>query len=96
MSDQVFVYTKQWEWNQEVQMVPGDDWDVIQFTVEDSNPSAAAVVEESPKVEEETASTRTVITAVPKTGPSGTLVWIILASLIIFGGYIYIKKRADI
>ena len=40
--------------------------------------------------------TRTVITAVPKTGPSGNLVWIILATLAIFGGYIYIKKRADI
>ena len=40
--------------------------------------------------------TRTVITAVPKTWPSGNLVWIVLATLAIFGGYIYIKKRADI
>lgn len=40
--------------------------------------------------------TRTVITTVPKTWPSGSLVWIILATLAIFGGYIYIKKRADI
>ena len=40
--------------------------------------------------------TRTVIPAVPKTGPSGNLIWIILATLAIFGGYIYIRKRADI
>ena len=40
--------------------------------------------------------TRTVISAVPKTWPSGNLVWIILATLAIFGGYIYIRKRADI
>ena len=40
--------------------------------------------------------TRTVITAVPKTWPSGNFVWIIIATLVIFGGYIYIKKRADI
>ena len=40
--------------------------------------------------------TRTVIPAVPKTWPNGNLVWIILATLVIFGGYIYIKKRADI
>jgi len=40
--------------------------------------------------------TRTVITAVPKTGPSINIIWIILATLAIFGGYIYIKKRADI
>ena len=40
--------------------------------------------------------TRTVISAVPKTGPSGSLIWVILATLVIFGGYIYVKKRADI
>ena len=40
--------------------------------------------------------TRTVIPAVPKTGPNGNLIWIIIATLVIFGGYIYIKKRADI
>ena len=44
----------------------------------------------------QTTITRTVIPAVPKTGPSGNWVWIILATLAIFGGYIYIKKRADI
>lgn len=40
--------------------------------------------------------TRTVIPVVPKTGPSGNIIWIILATLAIFGGYIYIRKRADI
>lgn len=45
---------------------------------------------------DKTTITRTVIPAVPKTGPSGNLIWIILATLVIFGGYIYIKKRADI
>jgi LPXTG-motif cell wall-anchored protein len=33
---------------------------------------------------------------VPKTGPSGSIIWIIIAALAIFGGYIYIRKRADI
>jgi hypothetical protein len=37
-----------------------------------------------------------VIAATPKTWPSGRLIWIIVATLAIFGGYIYIKKRADI
>jgi hypothetical protein len=37
-----------------------------------------------------------VIAATPKTWPSGSLIWIIVATLAIFGGYIYIKKRADI
>lgn len=45
---------------------------------------------------EEKIPTRTVIPAVPQTGPSISRVWIILATLAIFGGYIYIKKRADI
>ena len=40
--------------------------------------------------------TRTVIPAVPQTGPNRNVVWIIIATLVVFGGYIYIKKRADI
>jgi hypothetical protein len=37
-----------------------------------------------------------VIPVVPKTWPAGSIIWIIIAALAIFGGYIYIKKRADI
>ena len=81
ISDQVFTYTKQWDWDQKIWLIPGDGWDEIRFTVPSSSNSTA---------------TRTVIPAVPKTGPSIGLVWIILATLAIFGGYIYIKKRADI
>jgi hypothetical protein len=37
-----------------------------------------------------------VIPVVPKTWPSTSIIWIILATLAIFGGYIYIRKKADI
>ena len=83
MSDQVFVYPKQREWEQKIWMIPGDGWEEVQFTIEWAivpNPNA----------------NRTVIPAVPKTGPSGNIIWIIIATFVIFGGYIYIKKRADI
>ena len=86
ISDEKFTYTKQWEWEQKIWMIPGDWWDEIKFTIESDNTEAAA----TPTV------TRTVIPAVPKTGPSGNVIWIIIATFIIFGGYIYIKKRADI
>lgn len=48
------------------------------------------------EISNKTNITRTVITAVPQTGPKTNIVWIIIATLAIFGGYIYIKKRADI
>ena len=83
MSEQVFVYPKQREWEQKIWMIPGDWWDEVQFTIDwiaTPNPNA----------------NRTVIPAVPKTGPSGNVIWIIIATFVIFGGYIYIKKRADI
>ena len=80
ISDQSFTYTKQWNWEQKILLVP-DDWgDSIQFTI-----SAGW-----------STRSRTVISAVPRTWPSFSLVWVILATLVIFGGYIYIKKRADI
>jgi LPXTG-motif cell wall-anchored protein len=37
-----------------------------------------------------------VIPVVPKTGPSISLIWLIIATLMIFGWYIYIKRKADI
>jgi LPXTG-motif cell wall-anchored protein len=85
-SDQTFTYTKQWDWEQKVWMIPWDGWDEIRFNIGWKKSS----------IWEKTEVTRTVISAVPKTGPSGSLIWIILATLAIFGGYIYIKKRADI
>lgn len=103
MSDQVFTYTKQWDWDQKVQMVPWDGGDIIEFTVTDTNPTG--IVETSTPTEKAEAATptenksettRTVIPVVPKTGPSGSLILIIFSALAIFGGYIYIRKRADI
>lgn len=100
MSDQVFTYTKQWDWAQKVWIIPWDGWDQIRFTIgsdwtystddadDESNNETANENEDKP--------TRTVIAATPKTWPSGSLIWIIVATLAIFGWYIYIKKRADI
>lgn len=59
----------------------GDTSDVNNIDIENNNQATV---------------TRTVISAVPKTGPSWSLVWVIIATLAIFGWYIYIKKRADI
>ena len=95
MSDQTFTYTKQWEWEQKVRIIPWDWWDEIRFTIPWSK-SASVENTESTQQEEKATVNRTVIQAVPKTGPSGSLIWIILATFAIFGGYIYIKKRADI
>ena len=97
MSDQVFTYTKQWEWDQNVRIIPWDWWDQMKFTIA-SDWSYSMVDNEVDETNEknEDKPTRTVIEAVPKTGPSGSLIWIIVATLAIFGGYIYIKKRADI
>ena len=67
-------------------MIPGDWWDEIKFTIEWEN--TETTINPTP--------TRTVITAVPKTGPDGHIIWLVIATFVIFGGYIYIKKRADI
>ena len=83
IEDQVFTYPKQWDWDQKIWMIPDDWWDEVQFTIQWE-------VVPNPNL------TRTVIPAVPKTWPSGNIIWIIIATLVIFGGYIYIKKRADI
>lgn len=104
MSDQTFTYPKQWDWDQKVRMIPWDGWDIIEFTIASDKPAGTAEVKTA-DLDKETAknapaednsATRTVIPVVPKTWPSGTLIGIILAALAIFGGYIYIKKRADI
>ena len=67
---------------------------------EDTNYTASYdehyITNDTTPINDEATITRTVIPAVPKTWPSGTLIWIILATLTIFGGYIYIRKRADI
>lgn len=90
-----FTYTKQWEWDQKVWLIPWDGWNDIKFTI----PSNSSSIENTNKKISEkngTKATRTVIAAVPKTWPSGNIVWIILATFIIFGWYIYIRKKADI
>ena len=83
ISDQVFTYTKQRDWDQKIWLIPDDGWDEIQFSIQWTTSTNSW-------------ATRTVIPAVPKTWPSGSLIWIILATIAVFGGYIYIKRRADI
>ncbi len=95
MSDQTFTYTKQWDWEQKIRMIPWDGWDEIRFNIGWKNSSSANTDEDSSNWEKSEV-TRTVISAVPKTWPNGSLIWIIIATLAIFGGYIYIRKRADI
>ena len=95
MSDQKFVYTKQREWDQNIRMIPWDGWDEVKFTIGGGKNSGKEVKKEDTK-KDNSEITRTVIPVVPKTWPNGSLIWIILATLAIFGGYIYIKKRADI
>ena len=85
-SDEKFTYTKQREWEQKIWMIPGNWWDEVKFTIE----------WDTTKAEVTPVANRTVIPAVPKTGPNGGIIWIIIATFIIFGWYIYIKKRADI
>ena len=82
ISDQVFVYTKQWDWEQQVWMIPDDWWDELKFTIAWAKTSENA--------------TRTVIPAVPKTWPDWNVIWLIVATMLVFGWYIYIKKSADI
>ena len=94
MSDQVFTYTKQWEWDQNVRIIPWDGWNQIRFTIPAGWTSQISNSQNNK--ENDSKPTRTVISAVPKTWPSFSLIWIALATLAIFGGYIYIKKRADI
>lgn len=69
------------------------EWNETEYTLPSEH--SAATDNQSTQKDNPTI-TRTVITAVPKTGPSFSLIWISLATLAIFGGYIYIKKRADI
>ena len=83
ISDQVFTYTKQRDWDQNIRMIPDDWWDEVKFIIQD-------VITPNPN------ATRTVIPAVPKTGPDWHVVGIIIATIMIFGWYIYIRKRADI
>jgi len=95
ISDQTFTYTKQWDWDQKIRIIPWDGWDEIKFVIKWKNQASAVTNKKAPSWEQPEV-TRTVIPVVPKTGPSGSLIWIILATLAIFGGYIYIRKRADI
>ena len=97
VSDEAFTYTKQWAWDQEFQIVLWD-WSTPKQYLISSEKGLIEVFDNwtSATTNESKDTTRTVIPAVPKTGPSGSLIWIILATLVIFGGYIYIKKRADI
>lgn len=96
ISDQVFVYTKQWDWDQNIWIIPGDGSDDIKFTIQSTSSTTNNAVITETKKDDKATLNRTVIPVVPKTGPSGSLIWIILATLAIFGGYIYIKKKADI
>jgi len=96
MNDQVFTYTKQWQWDQEVQMIWWEWSDNKKEFIISTENGLVEVDNSNSTAATATWKDRTVIPVVPKTGPSGTLIWIILATLAIFGGYIYIRKRADI
>lgn len=88
IKDQEFSYMRQWQSEQKILLEP-DNWgDSIQVNI--WNGVSKSSTSNSEPI------TRTVISSVPKTWPSGSLIWIIVATLMIFGGYIYIKKRADI
>ena len=94
ISEEHFNYVKQWNWDQPIWMIPDDGWDELRFTIP-SNTQWAATVAPAPVTTQETA-VRTVIPVAPKTWPNGHLIGIICATLVIFGWYIYLKKRADI
>jgi len=108
MSQQEFEYKKPGNWDQKIRMYRWDKEDEIyQFTIKDGKTNWSVNREDmenlnqksgttETKAAEDTTANRTVIPVVPKTGPSGTLIGIILAALAIFGGYIYIRKKADI
>ena len=89
IKDQEFTYLREWKTTQKVLLTP-DNWgDSVQMSIWEDTWTKS-------KVKSSETITRTVITAVPKTWPSVSLIWVILATLAIFGGYIYIKKRAGI
>ena len=72
----------------------GDGWDEVKFVVKaDGQISENENLDTAPASED---AVRTVIPVAPKTWPSEHLIGIIIATLVIFGWYIYIKKRADI
>lgn len=108
MSDETFEYKKQWDWDQRIWMIPWDGWDEQYLCITPtgapceisdnakSDNNAAAGTNTTIDNPTEWTVNRTVIPVVPKTGPSGSIIWIIIAALAIFGGYIYIRKRADI
>ena len=94
ISEWYFRYTKQRDWDQSIWMIPGDGWDEVKFVVKaDGQISENENLDTTPTSED---AVRTVIPVAPKTWPSEHLIGIIIATLVIFGWYIYIKKRADI
>ena len=108
MSDEIFEYKKTWDWDWRIWMTPGDGWDEQCLCITSAGApcnatcgaktTGTAKAGNTTKIDNPTEWTvnRTVIPVVPKTGPTGSIIWIIIAALAIFGGYIYIRKRADI
>ncbi len=89
IKDQEFSYMREWNITQKVMLAPDNWWDNVQLSIWIDGGNLN-------KTKNSETITRTVITAVPETWPRGNLIWIIVATLLIFGGYIYIKKRAVI
>ena len=87
--DQEFSYIRQGQAEQKILLEPDNWWDSVQVSIWANNWSKTNSKNSEP-------ITRMVISSVPKTWPSGSLIWIIIATFMIFGGYIYIKKRAAI
>ena len=94
-SDESFTYTRQRDWDQKIWIIPWDGSETTKFTISSSSLSSKKTNNKESKKGRATV-TRTVIPAVPKTGPSANIIWVILATLVIFWGYIYIRKRANI
>lgn len=90
ISDQHYIYTKQWDWDQQIWLIPDDGWDGVQFTIALDNSGHGSAAYTSEDV------VRTVIPVTPKTWPSWHLIWIVIATFVVFGGYIFIKKQASL
>jgi len=95
ISDQVFTYTKQWDGDQNIWLVPSY-WDEQHLCVSSSGMPCDVSYDDNHGTATERSVTRTVIPVTPKTWPSVSIIGIVLATLLVFGWYIYIKKKADI
>lgn len=91
-SSEFFSFPVFGEWNHNITLTPDNWWEIVNLNVYYWQNAQ----ENQNTQEQEKHEIRNVIPATPKTWPSGNIIWIIIASLIIFGGYIFIKKQASL